>query len=136
MDGDSSAAVDKLGVAKVDSPRTKPSARHRIATGVCIQSSGVAARRQCLWANASSTVGCFNEGATHLMRVTDLLAIETDVMTQALVESRDTVRIVKSVQACKSSTKDSRKRNAEQRKRQSADAEPEEGPAYEAGGSD
>ena len=82
----------------------------------------------------SSAVGCFNDGATQLTRVTDMLAIETNDITQAFVESRDTVRIVKSEQARKSSTKESRKRKAEQRKRQLAHAE--EGPAYEAGGFD
>ena len=56
----------------------------------------------------ASAVGCFNEGATHLTRVMDLLAIETNEMTQAFVEIRDNVRIVKSEQARKGSRKESR----------------------------
>ena len=53
----------------------------------------------------ASAVGCFNEGATHLTRVMDLLAIESNEMTQAFVASRDAVRIAKSEQARKGSAK-------------------------------
>ncbi len=84
----------------------------------------------------ASAVGCFNEGATHLTRVMDLLAIESNEMTQAFVASRDAVRIAKSEQARKGSTKESRKRKADVRKRERAHAEAQEGPAYEAGGFD
>ena len=82
----------------------------------------------------ASAVGGFNEGATHLTKVMDLLGIESNEMTQAFIESRDRARIAKSEEARKGSRKVLRKQKAEDRKRQRARAEEEEGPAYEAGG--
>ena len=68
----------------------------------------------------ASAVGGFNEGATYLTKVMDLLGIESNEMTQAFIESRDRSRIAKSEEVRKGSRKVLRKQKAEDRKRQRA----------------
>ena len=101
---------------------------HSVIWSRCTKTVSVA--HQKLHGAVASAVGGFNEGATHLTRVMDLLGIESNEMTQAFIESR----IAKSEAARKGSRKVLRKQKAEDRKRQRARAEEEEGPAYEAGG--
>ena len=82
----------------------------------------------------ASAVGGFNEGAVHLTRVMDLLAIEANEVTQAIVENRDRLRVMKAERAWVVSAKATRKRKGEDRKRKCAHEEEEEGPSYVAGG--
>ena len=79
-------------------------------------------------------VGSFNAGASHLTEVMELLAVETNELTQAFAEKVDVLRIAKAECANISSVKSRRKGRADARKLQRAVNEDTEGPSYQSGG--
>ena len=79
-------------------------------------------------------VGSFNAGASHLTEVMELLAVETNELTQAFAEKVDVLRIAKAERANRSVVKSLRKGRADARKLQRAVNEETEGPTYQPGG--
>ena len=79
-------------------------------------------------------VGSFNAGASHLTEVMELVAVETNELTQAFAEKVDVLRIAKAERANRSCVKSRRKGRADARMLQCAVNEDNEGPSYQPGG--
>ncbi len=105
---------------------------HSVIWSRCSKTVFVGHRRlRCAVARA---VGSFNAGASHLTEVMELLAVETNELTQAFTEKVDVLRIAKAERANKSCVKSRRKGRADARKLQRAVNEDTEGPTYQPGG--
>ena len=105
---------------------------HSVIWSRCTKTVFVGHRR--LMCAVARAVGSFNAGASHLAEVMDLLAIETNEMTQVFVEKSDRLRIAQAERAQRAGAKAHRKGRSDARKLERTLTEEAEGPSYLAGG--
>ena len=87
---------------------------HSVVWSRCSKTVFVGHRREL--GTVTRAVGSVNAGASHLVEVMDLLAIEANEMTQLFAEKNDNLRIAKAERARSDSAKICRKGRANARK--------------------
>ena len=82
----------------------------------------------------ASAISSFNVGATQLTQVMERFGAELSVVSNSILESMDTSRIVGAKRQMREAFKDQRKIQSGRAKRRRAQQERGEGPTYASGG--